>query len=575
MPRHINLKSKFSKFCIISTVMLTAIFGSSGYVLAQFEQAVARDDQSVFSRLWRPVTISGVLAKGAQHYPGLSDYKEMAAFYADRGNATLWTDFQGLNQDAIALIHTLKQSWTHGLNPEKYHLKQIETLSQSYGFNVQAELEVYLTSAFLKYAQDLSGMRVDAASIGLDSEHWKQKGSAHEFMALLNSGRTFEDIRQTVEPQGHSYKTLQAELQNMAASPEPDFSHILPIKLGAVLRPGQSHDAVASMRTRMGLPQPEQAKSLYDDALAAAIMKFQRDHGLKDDGVIGPRTVEALNETRQDKMLKIVANLERLRWISQDAADRYVVVNIPAATLWAIEQGKIALEMPVIVGNPKRPTQVFVSEIRGVRLNPTWTVPPTIKRQDMWPRVIEDPEYLIRTQIEIFDGDDHNAPSLDPLSVDWANLTPAELNRIRMVQTPGPHNPLGEYRVLMDNKHNIYLHDTNEKDRFNASDLQISSGCIRLKDPKQLAEFIMRGNARWDRLNIDGVLASRKTIDVVSNDPMPVYLLYHTVWVDDSGKVVFGEDIYHKDQALIEKLKDIDGFIFPAHNMNVALSNSI
>ncbi|MCB1651440.1 MAG: L,D-transpeptidase family protein, partial [Alphaproteobacteria bacterium] len=305
---------------------------------------------------------------------------------------------------------------------------------------------------------------------------------------------------------------------------------------------------------------------IYDDRLSAAVIEFQKQNGLKPDGIVGSQTLEILNKTNKQKIGQIIANLERLRWVEENKPDKFVVVNIPSATLWAVDGGKVQFEMPVIVGRKKRPTNTFVAQITGVRFNPTWTVPPTIKKEDILPKLKEDPEYLSSKGMELVSGVGENALTIDPASVDWAAISEDDLKQFNMVQTPGSHNPLGQIRVLMPNRYNIYLHDTNERGYFSRASRAASSGCVRLKEPKKMADFIMRSGKSWNDAQMESLLGAGKMRDVFIKNPIPVYLLYYTVWINEKGELVYGNDLYGYDKKLIKMLSDIDGILIPVDN---------
>ncbi len=258
--------------------------------------------------------------------------------------------------------------------------------------------------------------------------------------------------------------------------------------------------------------------------------------------------------------------MERLRWVADEKPNRFIVVNIPSATLWAIEEGQVAFEMPVVIGRKKRETLSFVTTIHGVRFNPTWTVPPTIKKEDIVPQLIENPGYLADKGMELYDGYGKDAPTLDPSVVDWANITESEMKGLRMVQIPGAHNPLGRIRVLMPNSHNIYLHDTNDKSLFWRADRAKSSGCVRLKDPEKVAEFVMKAKNSWNEKSLKKMLDKPKTSDIYTSERMPVYLLYYTTWIGDKGQIVYGYDVYDKDRELLQLIEKLDGIPFIRDN---------
>lgn len=266
-------------------------------------------------------------------------------------------------------------------------------------------------------------------------------------------------------------------------------------------------------------------------------------------------------EENAEHMLQVAANLERLRWVPKDKPSRHIVVNIPSATLWGIEGGKTVFEMPVIVGRKDRPTYSFISDITGVRLNPHWTVPTTIKREDILPKLQVDPGYLKTKGMELIQRQEEGSMTIDPAVVDWQTMTPdAFSSGYMLVQTPGVHNPLGDVRVLMYNKYDIYLHGTNRPDQFSWKNRTLSSGCVRVSEPDKVVDFILQDPAR--RQSAKG----SKTTNLYIEDKLPVYLFYFTNWIDDQGRIVYGADPYDLDRKLIAKLKKIDGMHVPMHN---------
>ncbi len=370
-----------------------------------------------------------------------------------------------------------------------------------------------------------------------------------------------------IHPQSNTYELLRQELVRLSQSPPKRYHGILPLGFGRILRPEERHARMNDLRMRLDVAPLSADERLYDDRLTAAVIKFQRDAGLHGDGIIGSQTLKALNRTKVDQMMQVIANMERLRWVDEARPDKFVVVNIPSATLWAIDNGKVEFEMPVIVGRPGRATESFITGIKGVRFNPTWTVPPTIKYVDMLPKLKNNPEYFADKGIEIFTGYGKGAQTLDPESVDWDDMSRQELRSLRMVQSPGAHNALGRVRVLMPNRFNIYLHDTNSPELFNKPARAVSSGCVRLKDPLKMASFIMRDEQGWNDPKMTRILDAGKTSDHHVSEAIPVYILYYTNWVDQQGRIVYGTDIYNQDQALIKKLANIDGFAIPGHTM--------
>lgn len=515
-------------------------------------------------------TLAGILQEDARAVQKVvKDYEAVVLFYEARKFKPLWVGPRGPYDAAQEMTQFVQASWTHGLNPYRYHYDALALLMTRDDLKSRAELELLLTDAYIRLGQDLSGIRINPSSLDTQKKYWKQPYDAQTLLAPL-AEQSDPDIGRfmgLLAPQGATYKALQKELIRLSEAAPQAYEAALPIRIQGLLHPYQRHAAVPALRLRMGLPEKSgDAALVYDDALAAAVLSFQRAHHIKQDGIVGGQTLELLNRTQSQKIRQVIANLERLRWVDENKPDKFVVVNIPSATLWAVEGGNLAFDMPVIVGRKQRPTNTFITNITGVRFNPNWTVPPTIKREDILPKLVEDPNYLSQKGMELIQGYGEDAMSIDPASVDWANMTESDLGRYRMVQIPGAHNPLGQVRLLMPNVYNIYLHDTNQPEYFNHAARAESSGCVRMSDPLKMAAFVMESKAGWSEEKTEAVLARGKTSDIAIDQGIPVYMLYYTVWVNDSGDIVYGNDLYDYDTKLIKMLENIDGIFIPVLN---------
>jgi len=492
-----------------------------------------------------------------------SNASALRTFYQKRNNEPVWLKGYGRYQPtAEQILNILHTSWTHGLNPENYHVDEIKRLMNNPTGANRFALELLLSDAVMRYGRDLTGMRIDPGAIRQKSKYWRQPKRGLDILEHVAVSQDIEEAFRQLEPFGTLYGQLRRELVRLLK--ENDTEHA-PVSLNGFLRPGDGHKKILEFRIRMGLDPEEapQGKYYYDDQLAQAIMEFQRESGLNPDGVIGPKTVDMLNITNEDKINQVLANLERLRWLDQERPEKYVLVNIPSATLWAVENGSIELQMPVIVGNKVRPTNSFKTEITGIRFNPNWTVPPTIKRVDYLPKLRQDPHYLTSKGIELIKGYGSNARTLDPASINWENISSRELHSIRMVQSPGRNNPLGRVRVIMQNPYNIYLHDTNKPEYFEKQDRTLSSGCIRMAEPEKLAQFVLKHNSGWSEAKMSSILNTGRLTEVDAEVTMPVYILYQTIWQDENGKLVYGRDIYKEDQRLVSVLKETGEIYLP------------
>jgi L,D-transpeptidase YcbB len=324
-----------------------------------------------------------------------------------------------------------------------------------------------------------------------------------------------------------------------------------------IIKQGVSHANMPLLRAKLIDYLPDDAANdvfdpyLYDSNLYQAVVKFQTEKGLKNDGIVGPATLEILNRTLEDERKQVLVNMYRLKqpeW--QYREPLRIDVDIARYWLKAYEDGKVVFEMPVIVGTKQRATNIFSTVMTGVRLNPGWTLPPTIKSEDYIPKLRTNPEWVTEQGVMIYTGWDEDAEPVDPLTIDWNYLTDGEIKAMRFYKQAGNENPLGQYRFLMNNRYDIYLHDTNQKYLFDRSARAKSSGCVRVYDPRKIAEFLLKDNPDWTAEKLDRVLDSGKTFNIGAKRSIPVHFDYKTAWLDESGDLILGVDIYDLDDGV-------------------------
>ncbi|MGE4313075.1 MAG: murein L,D-transpeptidase [Pseudobdellovibrionaceae bacterium] len=511
------------------------------------------------------LSVQDVIAKGAVGGLQLEDTKGIKTFYGEHGNTPLWAS----ERDRSQIIAVLRESWRHGLNPYSYITPKLEAALASTHPEDVIPRDVMLSGAIVAYGRDLTGMRVAASSIGQDAKDWRKALGSYSILDRVYKASNRQVGMESLAPKGALYQSLQKGLlAELKAIYQVDpREKVLPLRFSRTVAPGDISDDVLKLRARLGVDEGANPR-LYDDRLAKAVMAFQVEHGLKPDMLVGGLTLAALNKTHQDMAYQLVANLERQRWLHPKQPDKYLVVNIPAQTLWAVEGGKIVHEMDVIVGRKERPTQTFRTQVTGVRFNPTWTVPSTIKNEDFLPHLREDPEYLEKRGIQVVTKEEGKSVVVPPHAIDWNAISSSEFAQLHFVQKAGSNNPLGQIRLLMPNPYGIYLHDTDAPNLFGREARAVSSGCVRMSQPKIIAEFVMEGTQGWkgaDSLN--AILESGKTRDIKTGVPIPVYLLYQTVWPDNAGRLVIGPDIYGWDKKLSDVLLSRSELFIPTRDM--------
>jgi L,D-transpeptidase YcbB len=336
-------------------------------------------------------------------------------------------------------------------------------------------------------------------------------------------------------PQTATYRGLMEALARYRELAQSGGWPVVPVK-GPAVRPGESDPAIPIVRERL-MKTGEYADgdagtpALYDDGLAAAVKAFQERHGLPTDAVLGAATRAALAIPVEERIGQLRANLERARWFPGELGTRYVAVNVPSYDLVMVENGDTVLKMPVVVGRKDRRTPVLGAYITELIFNPTWTVPPTLLREDFLPKMQRNPGYLARRGLQV---------------VNSRSMT--------LRQPPGPKNPLGRVKFLMPNQFSVYLHDTTSKGLMRAPRRAMSSGCVRLGDALGLANRLLADDPRWTPAVRKQFLAGWTTRYVALRRPVPVYLRYQTAWQDGDSGLQFRDDVYGRDAALAKAL---------------------
>jgi murein L,D-transpeptidase YcbB/YkuD len=533
--------------------------GPSGVVpaLAQEDPAYApvlspetETDVAIARRLSR----NGALTIEGQR---LRNLDALRRFYAERGFDPVWTGASGPVAAADGLVALLRASDQEGLNPLHYHADAIERRMGSADVAVQAELDLLIADAVMEYASDLRAGRLAPRSIAPELAAVPPPVDAVEIAKRARDETNLAAFLAGFTPPHPQYAALRDALRRYRALASgggwPAAGQ------GPVLKPGMQDASVPALRRRLAATgdytgnAKDMASPVYDAALQTAVKRFQSYNGQTPDGVVGESTRAALNVPAAERVNQIVANMERWRWLPDDLGERHVIVNIPGYSLRALDKGQVALRMPVIVGSVERPTPVFSHRISHLVFNPTWTIPPTVARNDILPKLLRNPAYLKEHDIKLFESWAAGARQIDSRSVNWREVG-ARITRYRMRQDPGPKNSLGRIKYMFPNDFDVYLHDTPARDKFAQVERSLSSGCVRVGDPAALTAFLMEGMDDWPVERRTQVLDAGETKTVWLRQSVPVHLTYQTVYFDDAGKIHFLEDIYGRDTAFVTAL---------------------
>jgi L,D-transpeptidase YcbB len=316
---------------------------------------------------------------------------------------------------------------------------------------------------------------------------------------------------------------------------------------GQSLRLGNRQPSVQALRQRLAASGDLEVNAgigdIYDSYVEAGVRRFQARHGLTVDGVVREQTFNGLNVPAAVRLNQLKVNLVRLRSLSGNLGPRFVVCNLPAAQIEAIENGVAVSRHIGVVGKPDRPSPDIQSKITEINFNPFWTVPNSIVRRDLIPKMQEEPDYLTKNRIHIFDP---RGSELQPQQINWYS---EEAVNYRFKQDPGDFNSLGTIRINFPNPYAVYMHDTPFKNVFGEDFRFHSSGCVRVQNVRELVNWLLADTAGWSRQDIDAVIKSGERKDAKLARPVPLYWVYVTGWATPDGIVQFREDIYSRDGA--------------------------
>jgi len=479
--------------------------------------------------------------------------ERLSALYGRTQFEPVWASYEQLDE----LLSQLDALADDGLNPATYHTEAIrQAMHTATTEPLQRECSDLLAShGYLLALQHLAHGRLPQAR---HEPIWRSpESSSHQqhneqlldiaAQALATPRLAFDKARPALE-QYRNLRKAYAQLRNAEQPEQP------PIPSGKTLRPGMSDPRLPLLRQRLsdGYLQvasgdPEAADNRYNAADEAALKAFQRHHGLQDDGVLGADTLAALNVTPDERLGQLRVNLERFRWLSRDIEAQSLLVDIAGGRVIHFHQGQPLWETRAQVGRSTRQTPAIKSSVTRLTLNPTWTIPPTILREDMLPKIRDNLDYLAQQGLQVLD---YQGNPLDPQLIDWANP-----GNILLRQPAGPGNPLGRVVIRFANPYSIYLHDTPSQSLFGRSQRALSSGCVRVESVLQLIDLLLADNEheRFERL-----LETGKTYEFRLSKPMPILLAYWTAEADSAGQPRYRPDIYRHDRSLLAALRAAD-----------------
>lgn len=499
-------------------------------------------------------------------------YGKVQHFYRQREFRPAWVSTGGPDERLHGLIEALCEADRVGLNPAEYvdddlhaHVTRAfrafdeEIDDDSTRAHRLAVLDVAVTATVMRYASDVVTGRVDPRELG---RGWHTPVYEADLSNVFSDTTTAASLRGLSRRKARMHAQYGALLGALERYQQiADRGGWPKVEAGEPLSVGDSNRRVATVIRHLAATGdldsslvPEASDSArYTDSVAGGVERFQERHGIEVDGVAGENVISKMNVPVDERIRQIELNLERWRWIPSQLGSRYLYVNVPAFELHAIEDGEEVLSMAVVVGEEydDSATPVFSDTMEYVVFNPYWNVPHSIATEEILPLAREDPDYLDQNRYEIATSWRDDAEVVPPSQ---GALDRVEAEQYRIRQRPGPDNALGTIKFMFPNDFNIYLHDTPEDYLFERAQRAYSHGCIRVERPVELADFVLTSD-EWTTDAIEAGIRDGERSTEYLEDPVPVYILYWTAFVDDEDRVHFREDIYGNDAVLHEALE--------------------
>jgi L,D-transpeptidase YcbB len=492
------------------------------------------------------------LAADAPNGVRSDSWKHVRGLYARFGDNLLWLDDKGVHQPRVAaLLNGLAGSDSDAIRLDALPLADLDRALRAVDGTKHptaaqlADADVLLSAAYAGYGENMLTGQLDPREF---NQSWHINRQEERIDSALTLTLREDDLAAglvRMRPQDPMYDSLRTEfVQYRDVVTRGGWQ---PISDGPQLKPGKpaSPARLAALRARLaaegylsdsaaaGDSTTARARTVYDRDLAGAVAKFQADHSIAVDSMLGGETLQAMNLPAQYRLGQIAANLERYRWMPRTLGARYIIVNVPQFFLHAFDNGQQVLDMKVIVGQEyqDKATPVFSDSMEYVVFRPYWNVTPDIAAKEIFPKEEANPGYLAANNMEVYN--DHGRQAIR--------------------QLPGPKNSLGLVKFMFPNDFNIYLHDTPNDELFNKDVRAFSHGCIRVEKPAELAEWVLG----WPADKVQAAMhdgPNDHTVKLPSK--IPVYIVYFTTFVE-GGDLHFGNDLYDRDSPLVNELQNV------------------
>jgi L,D-transpeptidase YcbB len=511
----------------------------------------------------------------------------LKAFYADR-SSLVWVTRDGFTARARHAMAEIAKADNWGLQASAYALPTLPPGDRPLA--ALADAEIRLGAAVLEYARHARGGRLEPSQV---SRNFDQKLSLRDPKVVLETLAGLEtpgSYLRALHPQHPQFELLrQALLKTRAGAGRPAEAKDDDVQIpdGPTLKLGMEHPDVSLVRERLKLAAAPGAEDLYDDQVQAAVAEFQRQSGTRPDGVLGARTRAALNGTDKSAPAfgtdeqRLIVNMERWRWMPEDMGEFHVWDNIPEYQGRVVRNGQTIHQFKVIVGRPETQTTIFSASMRYVIFGPEWGVPDSIKVKEILPYlrpayetgggffgfgggVFTDTRVLEKHNLRV----SLNGRPVDASQVDWSMV---DIRKYAFIQPSGAGNVLGAVKFRFPNKHDIYMHDTPQRELFDKTVRTFSHGCVRVQNPGRFAEVLREEDKGWSASRVRDMMAKGGNVEVALTKQIPVHIAYFTTMASEDGQVQSFPDVYGHDRRVASALAGRPIPLEPAQSLEPAL----
>ncbi len=476
---------------------------------------------------------------------------EIQAFYASVNYQPLWIGFKNKARRKT-LVSALISSGDHGLPTSRYNIDNLKAAFKSSGNNVSSgATELLATRTYLQYAHDLTSGATNPKRIDKQMAIDRPLRSDQNLLMAFNKSSPSVFL-EALAPKTTEYQNLLAEkkkLERLVKTTDKETKI-----LSRTLKNGSSGSSVVLLRkklTELGYGKLGNDPN-FNDALKISVMEFQKANGLNQDGVAGPGTIGRLNEGPKQKLIKVLVNLERERWMNFPRGKRNIFVNQASYTVYMHDNGRVSFQTRAVIGTraKDRRTPEFYDEMTHMVVNPTWHVPRSIAGKEYLPIIRKDPSYIARSNMVMISKD---GKRVNPADLDLEQFSEKDFP-FSIKQRPSAGNALGRVKFMFPNKFNIYLHDTPSKSLFARDTRAFSHGCVRIQKPFDFAYKLLEKQTSNPEGAFNAWLKTGKEQYVNLDEPVPVYLTYRTVYFGEASNPSFYPDVYGRDKKVFNAL---------------------